>query len=172
MSIDEALRRLVVASKTGLDGAQAQCRTAQYGANQISPPSKRVLRRAIGWVFGGFSSLLLTASILCFVAWYDILSHPPFFFNGILNGSYLTSDFEPAGSRWGTRTHRHLILPLLLLFLLSLSFRQPLTRGRTSRPRVLWILSRVCSPLTSLTSGIVYKQSSPLLRSSPETLST
>ena len=164
---------LAVASKTGLDGAQAKRRTAQYGANQISPPPNRVLRKAIGWVFGGFGSLLPTASVLCFVAWYDILSRPPFFINGILNGSYLTSDFESVGSRWGTRTHRHLILPLLSYFLSSSSFRQPSTRGgRTSRPHVSWILSRICSPLTSLTSGLVYKQSSLLLRSSRETLST
>ena len=137
---------LAVASKTGLDGAQAKRRTAQYDANHISPPPKRVLRNAIGWVSGGFGSLMPAASILCFVTWYDILSRPPFFLNGILNGSYVTSDFEPAGSRWVTRTHRHLILLLFLFFLSSLSFRQPSTRGRTSRPHVLWILSRVCGP--------------------------
>jgi hypothetical protein len=86
VSIDEALRRLAVAPKTGLDVAQAQRRAAQYGANQISPPPKRVLRKVVGWVFGGFGSLLLAASIVCFIAWYDILSRPPFFLNGISNG--------------------------------------------------------------------------------------
>jgi len=69
VSIDEALRRLAVAPKTGLDAAQAQRRIAQYGANQISPPPKRVLRKVIGWVFGGFGSLLLGASVVCFLAW-------------------------------------------------------------------------------------------------------
>lgn len=72
VSIDEALRRLAVAPKTGLDAAQAQRRTTQYGANQISPPPKRVLRKVIGWVFGGFGSLLLAASVVCFIAWYEI----------------------------------------------------------------------------------------------------
>lgn len=77
VSINEALRRLAVAPKTGLDVAQAQRRAAQYGANQISPPPKRVLRKVVGWVFGGFGSLLLGASVVCFIAWYDILSRPP-----------------------------------------------------------------------------------------------
>ncbi|KAF8493698.1 sodium-potassium ATPase [Russula emetica] len=69
VSIDEALRRLAVAPKTGLDAAQAQRRATQYGANQISPPPKRILRKVIGWVFGGFGSLLLVASVVCFIAW-------------------------------------------------------------------------------------------------------
>jgi sodium/potassium-transporting ATPase subunit alpha len=70
VSVDEALRRLAVAPKTGLEAAQAQRRAAQFGANRISPPPKRTLRKVIGWVFGGFGSLLLGASIVCFLAWY------------------------------------------------------------------------------------------------------
>lgn len=147
VSIDEALRRLAVAPKTGLDAAQAQRRTGQYGANQISPPPKRVLRKVIGWVFGGFGSLLLGASVVCFLAWYDILSRFLFFFNRISNGSHLTCHFEPAGSRWATRIHRHLILPSLSFFLSSSPFRQPSTRGRTFRLPVSWLPSRVCSLL-------------------------
>ncbi|KAI9507404.1 sodium-potassium ATPase [Russula earlei] len=69
LSIDEALRRLAVAPKTGLDAAQAQRRAAQFGANQISPPPRRMLRKVAGWVFGGFGSLLLVASIICFLSW-------------------------------------------------------------------------------------------------------
>jgi sodium/potassium-transporting ATPase subunit alpha len=71
VSIEEALRRLAVAPKTGLDAAQAQRRAAQFGANQISPAPSRLLRKIAGWVFGGFGSLLLVGSILCFLAWYD-----------------------------------------------------------------------------------------------------
>ena len=69
VSIDEALRRLGVSPKTGIDTTQVQRRVAQYGANQISPPSSRMLRKVLGWVFGGFGSLLLGASIVCFLAW-------------------------------------------------------------------------------------------------------
>jgi len=70
ISIDEALRRLAVAPKTGLESAQTQRRAAQFGANKISPPPSRMLRKIIGWVFGGFGSLLLVASVVCFIAWY------------------------------------------------------------------------------------------------------
>ncbi|KAH9955497.1 sodium-potassium ATPase [Russula dissimulans] len=69
VSIEEALRRLAVAPKTGLDSAQAQRRATQFGTNQISPPPSRLLRKIAGWVFGGFGSLLLVGSILCFLAW-------------------------------------------------------------------------------------------------------
>ncbi|KAN0129016.1 cation transporting ATPase [Lactarius tabidus] len=69
VSIDEALRRLGVSPKTGIDTPQVQRRVAQYGANQISPPPSRMLRKVLGWVFGGFGSLLLAASIVCFLAW-------------------------------------------------------------------------------------------------------
>ncbi|KAI0246247.1 sodium-potassium ATPase [Lactifluus subvellereus] len=69
ISIDEALRRLAVAPKTGLEAAQAQRRVARFGANQISPPPSRRLRKVISWVFGGFGSLLLAASFVCFLAW-------------------------------------------------------------------------------------------------------
>ena len=70
ISVDEALLRLRVAPKAGLEAAQAQRRVAQYGANQISPPPNRVFRKVVGWVFGGFGSLLLGASVVCFLAWY------------------------------------------------------------------------------------------------------
>jgi sodium/potassium-transporting ATPase subunit alpha len=72
VSVDEALRRLAVAPKTGLEAVQAQRRAGQFGANRISPPPKHTLRKVIGWVFGGFGSLLLVASVICFIAWYGI----------------------------------------------------------------------------------------------------
>jgi sodium/potassium-transporting ATPase subunit alpha len=69
VSIDEALRRLGASPKTGIDTTQAQRRAARYGPNQFSPPPSRMLRKVLGWVFGGFGSLLLAASIVCFLAW-------------------------------------------------------------------------------------------------------
>jgi len=69
VSIDEALRRFDVSPKTGIDTPQAQRRVARYGPNQISPPPSRMLRKVLGWVFGGFGSLLLAASVVCFIAW-------------------------------------------------------------------------------------------------------
>jgi sodium/potassium-transporting ATPase subunit alpha len=86
VSVDEALRRLAVAPKTGLEAAQAQRRAGQFGANRISPPPKRTLRKVIGWIFGGFGSLLLSASVVCFLAWYGTL---PSFLMKFQNGLYV-----------------------------------------------------------------------------------
>ncbi|KAI0259575.1 sodium-potassium ATPase [Gloeopeniophorella convolvens] len=69
LPVDEALRRLAVAPQRGLDSPQAARRAATAGPNAISPPPRRVLRKVLGWVFGGFGSLLLAASIVCFLAW-------------------------------------------------------------------------------------------------------
>ncbi|KAI0045063.1 sodium-potassium ATPase [Auriscalpium vulgare] len=69
ISLVEALQRLSVSPQTGLDAAQATRRSALYGANQISPPPSRMFRKVIGWVFGGFGSLLLAGGIVCFICW-------------------------------------------------------------------------------------------------------
>jgi hypothetical protein len=108
VSIDEALRRLAVAPKTGLEAAQAQRRTAQFGANRISPPPSRTLRKVVGWVFGGFGSLLLAASIVCFIAWYDNLRIYAF---GACEFQ-TTHETWLTGSRWGTLTRKRPTLPL------------------------------------------------------------
>ncbi|KAF8263726.1 sodium-potassium ATPase [Lactarius quietus] len=55
VSVDEALRRLGVSPKTGMDTPQAQRRAARHGPNQISPPPSRMLRK----VLGGFSADLV-----------------------------------------------------------------------------------------------------------------
>lgn len=69
VSVDEALRRLGSSPQNGIDTMQVQRRAAQFGANQISPPPSRMLRKVFGWIFGGFGSLLLAASVVCFLAW-------------------------------------------------------------------------------------------------------
>ena len=43
------------------------------GKNQITPPKNNMLRKVLEWLLGGFGSLLLAASIVCFVAWYVYL---------------------------------------------------------------------------------------------------
>jgi len=97
ISIDEALRRLAVAPKTGLESVQAQRRASQFGANKISPPPSRMLRKILGWVFGGFGSLLLAGSVVCFIAWYVHSLFSPVW---VLNYSGLQETFgesKPAG---------------------------------------------------------------------------
>jgi sodium/potassium-transporting ATPase subunit alpha len=69
ISVKEALARQSVSPKTGLEKSQAQRRLQQNGKNVISPPKSNLWRKVLEWVFGGFGSLLLAASIVCFIAW-------------------------------------------------------------------------------------------------------
>ncbi|TFK33627.1 sodium-potassium ATPase [Crucibulum laeve] len=69
ISVDEAFQRLGVSPKTGLETVQAQRRLQVNGKNVISPPKSNTLRKVLEWVLGGFGSLLLAASIVCFIAW-------------------------------------------------------------------------------------------------------
>ncbi|TDL17671.1 sodium-potassium ATPase [Rickenella mellea] len=69
ISGDEALQRLSVSPKTGLDSAQAQRRLVANGKNAITAAPNRFIWKILGWIFGGFGSLLLTASVVCFIAW-------------------------------------------------------------------------------------------------------
>ena len=70
ITAEEALQRLSVSQLTGLDDAQAKRRQAQQGKNAITPPKSNFWRKVLEWVLGGFGSLLLAASIVCFIAWY------------------------------------------------------------------------------------------------------
>ncbi|KAF9554795.1 sodium-potassium ATPase [Agrocybe pediades] len=69
ISTEEALSRLSVSPTTGLEKAQAQRRLETYGKNIISPPPSNVFRKVVEWILGGFGSLLLAASVVCFIAW-------------------------------------------------------------------------------------------------------
>ncbi|PPQ70421.1 hypothetical protein CVT24_013171 [Panaeolus cyanescens] len=69
LSTEEVLNRLGVSPKTGLEKEQAARRQQQHGKNVISPPKSHLFRKIMGWLFGGFGSLLLAASIVCFIAW-------------------------------------------------------------------------------------------------------
>ncbi|KAK4049497.1 hypothetical protein OIO90_005448 [Microbotryomycetes sp. JL221] len=68
ISTQEACTRLGVAPDVGLDQAIVTRRLAK-GKNRITPPAKNYGRRILGYIFGGFGSLLLVASVLCFIAW-------------------------------------------------------------------------------------------------------
>ncbi|VDC04342.1 unnamed protein product [Peniophora sp. CBMAI 1063] len=69
ISIEEAFQRLAVSPKVGLDAAQITRRVAAYGKNAITPPKSNMIWKVLGWIFGGFGSLLLAASVVCFIAW-------------------------------------------------------------------------------------------------------
>ncbi|KAF8714477.1 cation transport ATPase (P-type) family, partial [Rhizoctonia solani] len=66
---EEVLALFSVSPAVGLDSAQAQRRLATNGPNALSPPPSNTFRKVLEWIFGGFGSLLLAASIVCFIAW-------------------------------------------------------------------------------------------------------
>ena len=70
ISVEEALQRLNVSPQSGLDDSQVKRRQETSGKNVISPPKSNMLRKVLEWIFGGFGSLLLVASVFCFVSWY------------------------------------------------------------------------------------------------------
>ena len=69
LSLDDCLSRLGSSPTAGLDAAQAERRLKQYGKNEMSKPPRRLFRKIFGYIFGGFGSLLLVASVICFIAW-------------------------------------------------------------------------------------------------------
>ncbi|WVQ67031.1 uncharacterized protein L199_005224 [Kwoniella botswanensis] len=68
-SVDDILQRLSSNAKLGLENEQVKRKFGQYGANEVSPPKNNIFLKWVGYVLGGFGSLLLIASILCFIAW-------------------------------------------------------------------------------------------------------
>lgn len=83
---DEALQRLNVSQKVGLDPEVAQRRLKQNGPNAVTPHKPNVwlkyvtvhhlhlpvcayVDRCVSYVFGGFGTILFIASVLCFIAW-------------------------------------------------------------------------------------------------------
>ena len=69
VSVSTLSQRLSVSPSSGLDESQASRRISTYGLNRISPPPRNMFKKILEWFFGGFGSLLLGASIICFIAW-------------------------------------------------------------------------------------------------------
>jgi sodium/potassium-transporting ATPase subunit alpha len=70
------LGRLSSSIKQGLSTEQVTRKLKEHGRNVLTPPTSRWFRKTIGYLFGGFGSILLTASILVFVAWKPLGSPP------------------------------------------------------------------------------------------------
>jgi sodium/potassium-transporting ATPase subunit alpha len=60
----------------GLSEDQIKRRLAEYGRNKMTPPPSRLFSKVMGYFFGGFGSILLTAGILVFISWKP-LGDPP-----------------------------------------------------------------------------------------------
>lgn len=76
LSTDEAFRRLSSSPIQGLSTEQVARKSKEHGLNKLSPPPSRWFQKAIQYLFGGFGSILLVASILVFIAWKP-LGQPP-----------------------------------------------------------------------------------------------
>ena len=72
----ELCTRLSTSLSFGLSSDAAIRKIKEYGPNVPSPPPSRWFRKLIAYFFGGFGLILLTASILVFVAWKP-LGRPP-----------------------------------------------------------------------------------------------
>jgi sodium/potassium-transporting ATPase subunit alpha len=68
-SIEELLKRFSSSQSAGLSAVEVLSKLKQYGRNVPSPPPSRWFQQTIGYLFGGFGSILFIASILVFIAW-------------------------------------------------------------------------------------------------------
>lgn len=59
--------------QTGLISSQVERRRQTSGPNIKSPAKRNMLRKVAEWLLGGFGSLLLAASVVCFIAWYVLI---------------------------------------------------------------------------------------------------
>ncbi|KAL5340687.1 hypothetical protein BJX70DRAFT_396662 [Aspergillus crustosus] len=75
LTVDE-LQHHFSTSPEGLQSAQIARLISQHGKNQPSPPPSRWFQTIIGYIFGGFGSILLGGGVLVFVAWKP-LGDPP-----------------------------------------------------------------------------------------------
>jgi sodium/potassium-transporting ATPase subunit alpha len=69
ISVEEVCQRLSTSLNRGIDETQATRKRSECGKNVPSPAPSHLIRRTLGYVFGGFGSLLIVAGILCCVAW-------------------------------------------------------------------------------------------------------
>ncbi|KXN71431.1 hypothetical protein CONCODRAFT_5866, partial [Conidiobolus coronatus NRRL 28638] len=72
LSLDDVSSRYNTNIKGGLDGSSAAKRLARNGKNVISPPPSNYFKKFIDYTFGGFSTLLWIASIICFLAYQPL----------------------------------------------------------------------------------------------------
>ncbi|KAK9234683.1 hypothetical protein V1525DRAFT_349758 [Lipomyces kononenkoae] len=76
LSLAELCVRLSTSLQYGLTSEQANRRLTEYGKNMPAKPPSHLLRDWFGYLFGGFGSILLIASILVFISWKP-LGQPP-----------------------------------------------------------------------------------------------
>lgn len=68
-TIDELIQRFSTSRGTGISDAQAAQKIKEIGRNVPTPPPSRWFQQTIGYLFGGFGTILFVASILVFASW-------------------------------------------------------------------------------------------------------
>jgi sodium/potassium-transporting ATPase subunit alpha len=76
LSVEDICKKFQNSVQQGLSSHDILGLQEQYGRNVLSPPPSRWLIKTLKYLFGGFGSVLLTASILVFIAWKP-LGQPP-----------------------------------------------------------------------------------------------
>ena len=76
MSLDELCHEFSTSVTRGLTIQQAAETLAKNGPNLLAPPQSHYIRKILGYLFGGFCSLLWIGSLICFLAWKPI-GQPP-----------------------------------------------------------------------------------------------
>jgi sodium/potassium-transporting ATPase subunit alpha len=71
LDVREVCNRLGVSETSGLDSPMVKRRLERDGRNVITPPHGTwdSVKKIFWSAFGGFGFLLLTASVICFIAW-------------------------------------------------------------------------------------------------------
>jgi sodium/potassium-transporting ATPase subunit alpha len=67
--VDELMTRLETSRSGGLSASSVQSKLKSIGRNVPSAPPSQWFSKTIGYLFGGFGSILFVASILVFIAW-------------------------------------------------------------------------------------------------------
>lgn len=76
LSLDEIQSRLSTSLQKGLVGQEVSQKLKEYGPNKPSPPPGHLTKDIIGYLFGGFGSVLLIGGILVTIT-YEPLGEPP-----------------------------------------------------------------------------------------------
>lgn len=74
--VNEVYTRLSTSPQQGLSDWKVQQCLKEFGLNKPSAPPSHWFRKTIGYLFGGFGSILFIASVLVFIAWKP-LGQPP-----------------------------------------------------------------------------------------------
>ncbi|KAI5467951.1 hypothetical protein BGZ63DRAFT_399485 [Mariannaea sp. PMI_226] len=121
LHVEQLCQQLNVSAESGLSENAAAVRLERDGNNSLPAPKTNYIKRILGYVFGGFCSILWVGAVIFFICWQP-LSNPPSAQNLalavlILIVIFLQSGFS-AFQDWSTSKTMNAILDLLPSFAL------------------------------------------------------